>query len=251
MMPPKCHSDDYHKKLWRTIPRKDLQIIEDLLFLLFKHGDFSYTFFGIKPMCSIDYTLGYIKNFPENKIFVRETHQALKGFEVIKKYQHLFKKHSLQLLLRETKKCGGHFAFVLINRKKCLLIIEKHLDLFQKYYGKKHSPKKLLECLCQGKFFKDNKIDPIIFGLLLGYPEKDVHTFANQSSKKEKKTLRPFHLTSSTNPFTPIRSSFFMTNRTNKELKDIQLEYAREKKAIVELYYSPEFLETVLNKLML
>lgn len=255
-MPINAHCRDLPKvaSVLETIPEEDQQTLKDLFHLLFRHGDFSYAFFGIKPMCSIDYTMQYIKTVSNNEAFTRETHLARKGFEVWKKYQHLFPMKDIRFLLQESDQCGGHFAFVLINPQKCLSIIEHHLHLFQNYYGEKLPADELLKCLCQGTYFKEGKIDHAVFGLLLGYPEKDVVAFSNQLEKsrssKNKNSLRPCHLALSRNPLTPIRSSFFMTNRNEADLKDLKSEYAEKKRELVKFYYSDDFLGKILNRFM-
>ena len=237
-----------------NIPVEDKAILTDLFQLLFSSGDFAYTFLDVKPMCQISYTMQYIRNFPENERFSRETHLARKGFEVWEKYQHLFPMKNLKFLLEESDQCEGHFAFILINPKKCLSIIEQHLSLVQKYYGQELPAEKLLERLCQGDYFQDGKNDATILGLLLGYPEKDVLVFNDQLEKlrssKNKSSLRPCHLALRKNPLTPIRAPFFMTNKHEIELKEIKYEYAIKNHKLVEFYYSDDFLEKILNRFM-
>lgn len=238
----------------KIIPKEDQQILKDLFHLLFRHGDFAYAFLGIKPMSSIDYTMQYIRKFPENESFIRETHLARKGFQVWKKYQELLPMQDLVLLVEESDQYEGHFAFILINPQKCLPIIEQHLSQFQNYYGQKLSANELLKCLCQGSFFQKGKMDPIVFGLLLGYPEKDVLAFSNQLKKvystKNENSLRPCYLASSKNPLSPIRTPFFMTNRNEAELEDIKSEYSIKKKELINIYYSDDFLENILHRFM-
>lgn len=234
------------------MPKEDQQILKDLFYLLFRHGDFAYAFFGIKPMCSIDYTMQYIQSFSDNEKFTRETHLARKGFEVWKRYQPLFPMKNIQFLLKESDQCEGHFAFILINPKKCLPIIEQHLSLFQKYYGQELSTEELLERLCQGTYFQEGKNDTTVLGLLLGYPEKDVLAFSEQLEKlrlsQNKSSLRPCHLALRKNPLTPIRTPYFMTNRNEAELEGIKSDYEIKKQELVEFYYSNDFLEKILNR---
>lgn len=234
------------KDFLKTISVEERKDLEDLFYLLFKQGDFAYAFFGIKPMCRIDYTMQYVNSAPHNESFTRETYLARKGFDIWAKHQHFFPMKNTCLRLHQSDKYGGHFSFVLINPHQCLSVIKKHLTLFQKHYGQELNPEGFLELLSKGEFFQEGKADPTILGLLLGYPKKDVFAF----NKRPKKKLTPCPLSLHRNPLTPIKASYFMTDRNEEELKDIKTEYALKKTDLVDFYYSPDFLEKVLERLL-
>ena len=251
----------------KTIPREDRKAIEDLFYLLFSYGDFAYTFFGIKPMCTIDYTMQYAQYVSRNEKFTRETYLARKGFDIWAKYEHLFPMLTLRMQLKESDQFGEYFSFILINKDQCLQIISKHITLVQKYYGQELNSEKFLEILCEGRFFQEHKIDTTILGLLLGYPEEDVLTFSktitldglfsnllcatptpsfqvlkNSKSLWNKKQQKPCYLGLRKNALTPIKTPYFMSNREDKDLKEIKTQYASQKKNLVDFYYSNEFL---------
>ncbi len=238
----------------KNIPFDDKCVLIELFQLLFSNGDFAYAFLGIKPMCKISYTMQYIRKFPENERFSRETYLARKGLKIWKKYQHLFAMGNIQFLTEESDQYEGCFSFILINPEKCLRIIERHLSLFQNYYGEKIPADELVKWLCRGSYFKEGKIDHQVLGLLLGYPEKDVLTFNDQlknlKSSKNKDSLRPCYLAVRQNPLTPIRAPYFMTNRKEIDLKDLKSEYAAKKQELITFYYSDDFLEKILDRFM-
>lgn len=276
------------------IPKEDKEVLDDLFHLLFANGDFAYTFSGLKSMCSIDYTMYYARNISLNEKFTRETYLARKGFDTWKKYQHFFSMQGLRLYLEESNDYNEHFAFILINPDQCLQIIKKYINLFEKYYEEKFTPQQYLDLLCNGSFFQKGKNDPIILGLLLGYPEEDVAifnqkimldktlsslpydtqnkkftsslTFSTQelgnfleSKKNEissiqlekiKKELKPCSLSLNKNPLKPITTPYFMSNRTEGELKEIKSKYEVRKADLIEFYYSPDFLEKILERFL-
>lgn len=237
-------SDD---SLIKRIPLEERLILDDLFQLLFSNGDFAYTFLGIKPMCMISYTMQYIRKFPENDRFCRETRQAKKGLDVWKKYQHLFSMGNLKLLIQESYKCEGHFSFILLNLNQCKSVIEKHLSVFQNHFGEKLSTNQILDLLSQGLYFQGEKIDHATLGILLGYPEKDVFAFIDQHTNRrnagEKSALKPCLLVKNKNPLSPIKPSFFMSKRSQDELDMIKLEYSSGLRELIQIYYSEDFLQ--------
>jgi hypothetical protein len=196
----------------------------------------------------------YIAEAPKNEAFKREAYLALKGLETWKKYQHSFPMNQIRLLIRESDRCGGQFAFILINPSKCSSIIEQHLSLFQSYCGRELSSQEILNQVCEGTFWRDDVLDPVLFGLLLGYPTEDVFAFEGQLKSalagKAKNSMRPCRLAQTKNPFTPIKTPYFMTNREDEELGTIKEEYAKNKSGLVELFYSDDFLLKILERMI-
>lgn len=238
----------------KKIQQKDLEVIEDLFYLLFRHGDFAYTFLGTKPMCTIDFTMHYAQVISKDKKFVMETYLARKGFDTLVKYLHLFPMKNLRLQLHESKKLGEHFSFILINREMCLPIIKKHLHVFQEHCGQKLDAEGVLELISQGTYFHEDIRDTTSLGLLLGYPEKDVFGFSaklkGSTTSKDTTVLRPCPLALRKNPLTPIKTPYFMTSRDETDLKKIKSKYSLKKYELVQLYYEEDFLNKILEKLL-
>lgn len=183
------------------ISKEDKDVIEDLFYLLFSNADFAYTLLGVKPMCDISYTMHYAQSISSNDRYIRETFLARKGFNTWQKYQQLFPMKKLRLVLRSSNKFGERVSFILINPSLCLPIIEKHLYLFQKYYGFKLSVEQILKLICEDKFFRSDEMDSEIFGLLLGYPEKDVKSFHRRTILEKAKSILPIDVRANRNQF--------------------------------------------------
>ena len=175
----------------QLIPPKEREILEKFFRRLFYHADFSYTLFGLKPMGSIDYNLHFLtfphfyKN-PEHHLYLMALDE--KGWKVWEKYQHLFPMGKYAFInIRK----NSSFGFLLINKEKSYTVIEKNLQFYQDFTGKKVCPHTLLHMLCQGDFTYSLSIVPYSFlyykalGLLFGYGKENVHAFIKRSQLQD------------------------------------------------------------------
>lgn len=254
-----CEQNQSIHSFVENLPPKEKEQLIDFFQLLFRHGDFSYTLIGLKPMCSIDYTFQYAKKFPNREQFARETHQARLGFEIWQKYQNLFPMTTQALLLIDNSDPFEHFSIILINKTQCREIISKHKELFKKHIGEKLSEEEIVSLVYEGSIFKKGKLHPEIFGLLLGYPEEDVHAFSakdliqhlpyvTNTPIQNRIKLSPCSLGLEKNPLTPIKTPYFMSEKKDTDLVKLKTKFSQKKPDLLEYYYAEDFLERILEK---
>lgn len=152
----------------------DRQKLEIFFRNLFSNGDFAYTLFGDKPLGSID--LFFNGEFLNKQIVVHFV-----GWQIWKKYQHLFTSNQYCLGHYDRIATISFFGFMIVNKNKCREIINQHLPLFKSCFNI-CKVDDFIEELCSQDFYSIKMEDRqknfyLCLGLLFGYGEKSASFF--------------------------------------------------------------------------
>ena len=276
----------------QAIDPLDRQKLQDFFQSLFLEGDFAYTLFGSKPMGSIDYlAISHTK----------EVTTAFVGWQVWKKYQHLFPLSNFAISYCDQIDTIGFFDFFIINKSKCCEVINRYLPLFKSCFSFQ-TPNDLVESLCSPNFFAyTGGIRPknyyLCLGLLFGYGEKSATLFERRMQLFQQAAQYPYDLnglndddkdiiygrdknklrqqeneislksliqelndfrnnqvfnklTTINNPLFLMRINGFVSFGDEPLVENLQAEHDKLRAKLMEIYYSENFLEIVLNRLM-
>ena len=277
-----------------AIAPTDRQKLEDFFHSLFLHGDFAFTLFGNKPLGSIDLLIG-------EKMLNIETTIDFVGWEVWKKYQHLFLSSNYLFSYYDKIAENSFFGFLIINKKRCREIINQNLPLFKSCFSFQ-STDDLIDRLCSTNFFSYKLEDRpnnfyLCLGLLFGYGEKSALFFERRMQLFREAAQYPYdltelneddrqiiyyldktrlekqvhhrpvndvieelndlnrrktftRLTKTNNPLYLIEINGFVTFAEDPETEILQAENDALGKKLMEINYSDNFLEIILNRLL-
>ena len=86
---------------------------------------------------------------------------------------------SSQICIGKLSYCCDGFCFVIIHKKAFLKCVKENQDIFNKIYGRKVSPKEILERFISGKYSLEeaHKKSDLALGILLGFGERNAQIF--------------------------------------------------------------------------
>lgn len=175
----------------RTIPYSDRQKLQTFFQFLCKQSDFALTLFGNKPMSSTDFIFTVDGAHAPSAI-------CLNGWKIWQQYHDLFKNSNYLLTSYNTIAENSFFGFLLINKSRCLAVIQKYLPLFKSCFSF-YNPEQLLEQISDPSFFACKmEYRPrgfyLCLGLLFGYPEKSALLFEKRMQLFRNAIQAPYDL---------------------------------------------------------
>jgi hypothetical protein len=144
--------------------------------LLIQNHEFGYTLFGSKPIT--------VYNFFKMSNDYSSMQQCLvfeKGWAAWLKNQHLFPSEKFVFKKEERKRSAEFVDLYLINKQQVLREIYQHLDLFKEHLGETISPELVLERLCSEEPIHNILTSQVLWGIFLGYGEKNARAFEKES----------------------------------------------------------------------
>jgi hypothetical protein len=270
-----------------TLPKDDRESIDCFFRCLFRDS-FPYVLFGNKPMAielflqinpyhASTYSLA---DFMDLSIGIASPEQIklFRGWEVWKKYQHLFP--SSDFLLFENQ--GSEYVtIVMINKNSFLNVVEENIVYFREVLGEKISPKILLNnCQREKDIFRDvlNSHEGLL-GILLGYGSHNSKLFSRRgqirnfldsrkaslikrsplTSKECSKLEAEYHHInerlgsfneSQVMDFNPLLLMLpsFVADNSHPETQQLRVEYMKQYRNIINRYRDGDFLEITLNQ---
>ncbi len=250
------------------IPHQDKVLLENFFKHLLISERFAYTLYGDKPM-SMSYCL--------------HTHDSLKQrtstsypftleqWKTWEKHKHLFPCKNFALRRIAASKTGESWI-LLINKKRFLTTVDKHIKLFQTTENLSVDSQHLLHIfLTHPKPFKKAfRNRTLLKGILFGfgknnsslYHRKQAIETALVSDTSYIAPNAPFkslqeelqHLTSQLRPFTtkdifPISLPLFLADANSSETQALKKKYIHQRNHILPHLSPDTFLETTLSKL--
>jgi len=238
----------------------------------------SYVLFGTKPMAFTfikDPHHPHVEHIFDFMDSITDCHPSaqveIKGWEVWKKYNHLFK--SSNFIFLENQEEAGNEIFV-INKRSFLDKVGENLDCFQEVLGRDVTPEQILElCLKSKNIIKDAlKGHDGLLGILLGFGRHNSYLYwrANQiksgcfpkwlapssgfSTLEEEYahingtlTFFPNLLMNDLNPFL-LDLPEFRADQEHPETEQLRKEYLATYKTILKSYENGNILETTLRQ---
>ncbi len=249
------------------IPQEDRRLLEQLFRHLLISERFAYSLFGDKPL-SMGFCLHTLDSLEQKP--AADHPFTLKQWHTWEKYLHLF--HSKNFVLREIAASKeGESWILIINKKRVLKMVSKHLKLFQSVLGPEITPQTILHIFLTDPdpLEKALKNRPLLKGLLFGYGKHNAYLFdrkltvegaliAESASTKPTASFETLqeelqHLTHQLRPFnpkdgSPLRLPVFLADPTSEETQELKQKYSQERDLILPLISDDStFLENVLT----
>jgi hypothetical protein len=266
-----------HEKLLNSIDPEDRFYLDFYFRHLMLQDPLSYVLFGDKPMGLSAFSNP--SSFSINQVLSDNFNKSLllkKGFELHKKYLHLFSSKNFLFIFKET---DNYIEIALVNRKNFLKVTKTAIKDFQAVLGNEFSGEKILE-----EFIKEREIlekplreNHALLGLLLGYGKKNSFAFQRKIEVlKEMRTLHLYKIINSKVPsngfnslnaelasldkkllpfyekdqqFSLITLPSFMADRQDRETQALTKKYIQQRKNITKAYQHGNFLEITFKKL--
>ncbi len=166
-----------------------------------------------------------------------------------KKYAHLFPMSEFIFLTE-----GNHkfFELYLLKKSNCLKVIENNLTLFQRKTGCNLNALEMFDYIvanARGDIYKKSlHKSQGLYGILLGYGTENSVGFENYFSVKRDplpaESGQHIDTEDSVLPFIPFFASF-----SADETRSLMIDYRQQRKEILKIYSSGNFLEKTLNRL--
>jgi len=249
------------------IPKKERDYLEFFFRYAFSTYPLGYVLFGDKPMAYASFTKteclsDYQKQRNPLLLFahVNLVHNKFrKGFEVWKKYQHLFPSKNHLLFELKDSRLKDECCIFLINKKAFLAAVQKNLKDFKTILGDDLTPHLLLEKIQSTKdVFKCLKESNLLMGILFGYGRHNAelfqkrYDFIKRYPNKRKECPYNLKLTSlsETSP-NPLMMDLprFAADLNHPETKQLLQKYRSQRREILKRYQSGDFLEVTLQQL--
>ncbi len=153
----------------KLIDSKDLLILEDFFYIMFRDNAFAYTLFSAKPMGIGGYAWDFVdassNHYRQTRMMI-----AFKGWQVWQKYAHLFPSQNFYMI-KSNPSDPNNLCFTIINKRRCEQVITKHLPIFQNWLGFEATLQKILDIVCsdQLEWYNMKKGFIACLGILLGY----------------------------------------------------------------------------------
>jgi hypothetical protein len=240
----------------------------------------SYVLFGTKPMAFDRIKdprhahVVHIFDFMESITHCRPSAQVeIKGWEVWRKYKHLFQ--SSNFILLENREADWTTIF-LINKQVFLQKVRENLDCFQEILGSNITPEQVLDdCLKSKDLIKDAlKGHDGLLGILLGFGRHNAYLYWRGNQIKPWDDAPPKSLTTSPgfstleeeyahidarltgflnlliNDFNPFLLDLpeFRADQNHPETEQLKKEYFETYKKIIKLYENGNILELMLQQ---
>jgi len=251
----------------KTIPINERDSLEFFFKRVMASETFAFVLFGDKPMGLTFFTRTECLSEQEKKtnpllIFaqVDAVHGRFrKGFDIWKKYHHLFSSQSYLFLEYHIPFHPETTYVFLINKKAFIDTIEKHLADFQQTLGDQVTPILLLKEIQQTKdVFKVLKHNNLLIGILFGYGRHNSLLFQKKydflKRFPKKKMDCPYKLQMFNNTQLPLNSFMlelprFAADLNHPETKQLSQKYHSQLRKILKRYQSGDFLEVTLQQL--
>lgn len=218
-----------------SIPVEDRVLVEFLFKYLCYKDTFAYVLFGNKPMSMASEMRGESSDF--------ELELAWKTW---KKYSHLFDIKDFAFF---TKSDEEWFSIFLINKKRCLEVIEENISLFQERLEFKSNPLEILDRVIQSDDIGAIGLNHshTLLGILLGFGSKNSIGFERYHSNGPKIVPEASlsHIENLEFPvFIPLFISF-----SDQETNKLVDSYKKQRKEILDFLTEENVLETCLKRL--
>lgn len=177
---PVIRHKNYARNFIDKMQPGDKAEIEELFKWLVCDHHFGYTLLGSKPIS----IAGYFTEVPTNNILLgRSTHfQIHPKWKAWLKYQQVFKANQFLFFDEPDPNFPGLRVITLINKKHFLLKVREQLPVFRAILGKGITPESLLKKTCNEGLFVALGQDECLYGILLGYGNKNAQVFKRKLS---------------------------------------------------------------------
>jgi len=190
-----------------------------------------------------------------------------KGYEIWKKYQHMFPSISYCICYRKDEEDDDQgFDVYLINKKNVLSVVSKNIEEFQAHLGPDITPEILLEKIInEGKPLTEILHgNAELLGMILGYGKHNSQLFYRREILKKEFTPKKLDLIAEEiaeiNKKLQCRSHrrnhlifaslpTFVFDPTHQETQELNDKYEQQRKEFTNLYKNGKFLETTLRVL--
>jgi len=205
-----------------------------------------FTLFGDKPIsiiaCSIETHPLYVS---DSAIY----YALRKNFSIWKRYLPLFCSENYAMIENDTQN-PGRFCVLFINKRACLEVINSHLPLFQEILEEKLSAENILAQIEHSSdLFETLHHHRGLLGLLLGFGKNNAWAFRDLYEKQI--PLKPLSLfnENSGEPLFLFHTLNFAVIKDDPETLLLKQKYAEQRKHLIEIYQSGDFLDITLAKL--
>lgn len=228
------------------IPNDDYEVLERFFDYLLHHTTLGYTLCGEKPV-AID-TFPTIAQIPPQyavKVLAECQGYSIlwRGLEEWLRHSHKFS--SEKFIFMYVADCNTIF---LLNKVKTKEVIEKNLELFQKYWGSGFSADDILNHICDHSK-KRCIIAPnqTLLGILLGFGKYNSVAFANASLIQKLEGFKLYDSDDSLNEY--LNPGFLMINngtndQENNEVKSI---LRKGKRNIHKVFKNGQYFKTFIE----
>jgi hypothetical protein len=240
------------------IPQEERLFLEKFFCKLIRSEGLGYVLFGSKPMC----LSGYFTRLPLGNLLRGSENFAIKrGWEVWKKYEHLFP-HPKYLVFEELNVSSDEDLHLIyfINKNNLLRILNSNYVIFRKELSEDFDPKKILEEISAKKIVSSIIRDHEgLLGILLGYgAESSMQYYRRDLMWKSQPPLLYEEVNlQAVSPYPYEKSIFvdihpiqFVGNSQSEEVKKILEQNATERSCLIDIYSHGKTLEITLQKLM-
>lgn len=284
-----CQNASIAQKL-KNIPQDDRQYLDH--FFRFEFSSLGYSLFGNKPVAVLGYCdpLAEIKTIDDmfDRVFCTFDPINLgkyRGWEVWKKYQHLFPMKNYAFIESKNFVENNYKAVIFINKKTFLKTVRKYLNDFKEVLGNSVTPERLLEETLKSKdvFGDVFKHHQGLIGTVLGYGKHNAWLFHRREEisslsgeispllkkssilvKRRSKPLLQEELDSLNQKlqgfddrgvldFNPLFMSMpgFAADPNADETKQLKKEYEQQYRQIIHRYQKSNFLEITIKQMTL
>lgn len=239
------------------IPKKERLFLEKFFDKLIRIDGLGYVLFGSKPVCLSGY---FIKLPLGNMLMGCDNFSIKRGWEVWKKYEHLFP-HSNYQVFEEAHVRGNDniHSIYFINRTNLLKVITDNCEIFENELLKDFNAEKLLSEISKKQSLSDViNFHEGLLGILLGYgAESSMHYYRRDLMWKsqppllyEEVHLQPAIYSNDTQfilgDILPIQ---FVGKSQSQEVKSILEQNSKERSYLLDIYSQGNLLEITLRKL--
>ncbi len=263
----------------KSIPIEERKTLEWFFRMVIAGDTFGYALFGQKPiavcvlgepMAEVYWVEDWIDHIPTS--LCHENLKMIQGWEVWKKYQHLFPSRNFAFFVSENFVDNGMKALVFMNKKAFLKTVKENWCDFKSVLGEAITPESLMEeVLCSSDVFGAVlKHHQGLIGIVLGYGRHNAWLYHEReviwkkiAVEKKKLTdedlkeyarlnqlLQPFRqgTAADLNSFS-LGLPYFVADLQHPETRRLKLEYERTFRKMMNSYAHRDFLEVTLGQL--
>lgn len=268
------HSHDIEKQILKKIPLSEQKSLDHFFRRIIGQDQFGFALFGSKAVA----LTGYFPVVPAGNLHYSPFEHIRKSeFEAWKKYKHYFQSHNF--LWFDAPFSPKIIEITLINKKRFLDVVEKHIALFQKHLHRTVTPEvlfyELSTCNTDILTFLNDRED--LLGILLGFGEESAILYQRRKNLRESLRSEPPFIAKSISPSSNFSSTeeeyqyllenmythqknniggrinifypvLFM-NLGTPEAEALIDKYERDQEKIIKIFHNKSFLKTTLKQI--
>lgn len=247
----------------KSIPKEDIDTLENFFAYMVSYECFGYVLFGDKPMSAGGFDTHFTLQNSLSEGAVKQRRLYL-GWKTWEKYASLFPSKKFILRISKNPISPSFYWIVLINKDACLKCIESNLKIFRAILGDSITPQSILDKLETTEDIFGNVLNQndCLLGILFGYGThnsiafqkkiekykltKAIYSKRNKSDKLEIK-LVPFNNFNRDLIFIDLPR--FAKDPNHSDSRRLHALYWSNWKLLTQLYSNKRFLEVTLKKL--